>query len=181
MKAQRNLAEVFNGLFSPQSEDTVSRYALDEAIDFWLKTKRGTIDLTSYQRYEEYINNFREFLKDRYPALRFVDEITPECVKDFMNYGIEVKKLSTKTVNSARQALSNLFETLIQYEKFARNPAARVNLLKMVKKQKRRCLSNDELRLIFAQARQENDGVFWESIFVTFYITGMRRDELRTL
>lgn len=170
-------------IFSLMAEKPTYRISFEQGIDFWLRTKKGSIDDTSYIRYQAYMKNFTEFLNVTYPKLRYFDEVEPEHIKEFMIYRLNKQGRATKTVNSERQALYNLFYVLIDNNKIPEvNPVAKVKPLKIIKVQKRRCLSDEELYRFFEGAKAETqDGVDWHGIYLTLYITGMRRDEVRKL
>ena len=89
---------------------------------------------------------------------------------------------ATKTVKLERNSLYNLFATLIDHKKMPDfNPAAKAKKLKVIPVQKRRCLSGDELYKIFEQAKKEKGGTNWYALFLTIFIGGFRRDEVRKM
>lgn len=181
--ARLSLLKMPQQVFSLMSEKPTYRVSFEQGIDFWLRAKKGSIDETSYIRYEGYMKNFTAFLDIAYPKLRYFDEIEPEHIKGFMIYRLNEQGRATKTVNSERQALYNLFSVLIDNNKIPEiNPVSKVTPLKVIKVQKRRCLSDEELYRFFEGAKAEiQDGVDWYGVYLTLYITGMRRDEVRKL
>lgn len=182
-EARLKLRQLPEQILSQMLEKPTYRVTLEQGVDFWLKAKKGSIDDTSYIRYESYMKNFIGFLDMAYPKLRYFDEIEPEHIKEFMIYRLNEQGRATKTVNSERQALYNLFYVLIDNNKIPEiNPVSKVSPLKIIKVQKRRCLSDEELHLFLEGARAETkEGIDWYAIYLTLYITGMRRDEVRKL
>ena len=158
---------------------TTYKVTIEQGIDFWLKHKKGSIDESSYQSYENHINNFRTFLNSKHPDVNFITELLPEHIKEFMNFRINEGR-ATKTVNLERNSLFNLFFTLIDHKKIPDlNPVAKTKRLKVKQVQNRRCLSDEELYKFFEGAKEA--GANWYAIFFTLYIGGFRRDEVRTM
>lgn len=181
-EAKFKRADMIKQLFSDLSGNPTYRITFEQGVDFWLKIKKDSIDETSYARYSSHMDNFLEFIKTKRTNLRHFDEIRPEHIKEFMDYRLNEKRRATKTVNSERTALNNLFTVLIDYNKIPEiNPVAKVKPFKVIKVQKRRCLTDDELSKFFDGAKAESGSINWYGIYFTLYITGMRRDEVRNL
>ncbi|MCX5698178.1 MAG: phage integrase N-terminal SAM-like domain-containing protein, partial [Candidatus Omnitrophica bacterium] len=177
-EAKLKRADMIKQLFSDLSGRPTYRITFEQGIEFWLKIKKGSIDETSYVRYSSHMDNFLEFIKTKRTNLRHFDEIRPEHIKEFMDYRLNEKRRATKTVNSERTALNNLFSVLIENKKIPEiNPVIKVKPFKVIKVQKRRCLTDDELSKFFDGAKAESGSINWYGIYFTLYITGMRRDE----
>jgi len=169
-------------LFSAASEQPTYRIEIGQGIDFWLSSKKGRIDDSSYLRYRGCMDNFRNFLSLRRPDLKYFDEVLPEYIREFMEYRLSEKHRATKTVNVERMAINNLFSVLIEHNKIpADNPVTKIKPFKVIKVQKRRCLSDDELVKFLEGAKVESGNIDWYAIYFTLYVTGMRRDEVRKL
>lgn len=180
-EARKKRNEIEKQIFSAVSDTPNYRVEIDKGIDFWLKYKKGRIDESSFIRYEVYVDNFKEFLKAVYPNLQYLDEIQPRHIEEFMQYRLAQGK-ATKTINSEKQALFNLFEILINNKKISGgNPAAKVTALKNIKVQKRRALTEDELYKFFEGVKAESKEINWFGIYWTLYVCGFRRDEVRTM
>lgn len=180
-RAKRN--EIERQIFSAASDTPTYRVTFEQGINFWLNSKKGSIDETSHDRYRGYMDNFLEFLKAKRPDFGYLDQLNPEDINAFIDYRIEEKGRATKTVNSERQALYNLFFTLINHNKMTGvNPVDKAKRIKIIKVQKRRALSDKELGKFFEGAKVESSrGINWYGVYLTLYITGMRRDEIRKL
>lgn len=174
--------EMVSQLFSTASDQPTYRVEIKQGIDFWLNSKKGSIDETSYVRYGGHMDNFLEFINTKRPNLKYFDEIRPEHIKEFMDYRLNEKGRATKTINSERMALNNLFSVLIEHNKIPEtNPVAKVKPFKVIKVQKRRCLTDEELFKFLEAAKEESKDINWYAIYLTLYITGMRRDEVRKM
>ena len=181
-EARRKRNDIEKQIFSAVDDNPTYRVTFEQGINFWLNNKKGSIDDTSYVRYKGYMANFIEFLKTKRPDLRYFDQVKSEDIKAFIDYRINEKERATKTVNSERMALHNLFSILIDYNKVAGvNPVTKVKPLKVIKVQKRRSLTDEELSKFLNGAKAESKDVNWYAIFLTLYITGMRRDEVRKM
>jgi integrase len=169
-------------LFSAASEQPTYRVEIGQGIDFWLSSKKGRIDESSYLRYRGCMDNFRNFLSLKRPDLKYFDEVLPEYIREFMEYRLSEKHRATKTINVERMALNNLFSVLIEHNKIpADNPVTKIKAFKVIKIQKRRCLSDDELVKFLEGAKVESGSIDWYAMYFTLYVTGMRRDEVRKL
>ncbi|MFA5156819.1 MAG: site-specific integrase [Candidatus Omnitrophota bacterium] len=181
-EARKKRNDIERQIFSAVSGDPSYRVSLEHGIGFWLKIKKGSIDDTSYDRYRGCLDNFLDYIKAKRSDLQYFDQIKAEDIKAFMDYRIEEKGRATKTVNSERLALYNLFLTLIKHKKIeGSNPVENVDPLKMIKVQKRHALSDEELLKFLEGAKAESGAINWYAIFLTLYITGMRRDEVRKM
>ncbi|HAZ10802.1 MAG TPA: hypothetical protein DCY56_06835 [Candidatus Omnitrophica bacterium] len=181
-EARLKLLKMPEQIFSSMTDKPTYRVTFEQGIDFWLRTKKGSIDDTSYIRYNGYMKNFKEFLSVKRSNLKYFDEIQSEHIKEFMDYRINEKKRATKTVNSERMALYNLFSILIEHNKISGiNPVSKIRSLKIIKVQKRRCLSDEELAKFLEGAKAESRDINWYAIYLTLYICGFRRDEVRKM
>lgn len=180
-EARKKRNDIEKQIFSVVSENPTYRVEIDQGINLWLKYKKGRIDESSSIRYTIYADNFKKFLKVKYPGLQYFDEIQPKHIEAFMQYRLSQGK-ATKTINSERQALFNLFALLINNNKIPEgNPVARVTPFKIIKVQKRRALSDDELYKFFEGAKAESNEINWYGIYWTLYVCGFRRDEVRKM
>lgn len=179
-EARLRLFKMPEQIFSDVSEKPSYRVTFEQGIDFWLRCKEGVIDKASLDRFKTYMANIRDFLNNKYPKLKYFDEIDPELVKDFMLYRLNEQKRAAKTINSEKQALGNLFKILIEHNKLPDlNPVDKVNNLKKQPVRIGRCIPDDELVKFFNGARADSKNIDWYAIYWTLYITGMRRDEVR--
>ncbi len=180
-EAQMKLLDMTKQIVSGISGSSSYVVTIEQGIAFWLKCKSGSIDESSYQRYENHMKNFRTFLATEYPQLTYIAEIKTDHINGFMDSRLQDGR-STKTAKLERNSVYNLFVTLIDHKKIPDfNPVAKSKKIKVQSVQKRRSLSDDELSKIFEQAQKENKGIYWYAIFLTLYIGGLRRDEVRKM
>lgn len=181
-EAKRKLSE-FNQMYSSlKNSPTVTyRITVNQGIEAWLETKRTELaNKNTPKRYEEIMNNFKEFIKVKYPSLTYLDILGQEHFEEFKEYRRNVKKKSPKTINFELDMLSNLFKCL-KTKKYANsNPVEDVKRLQEPYKEER-WFSKKEVEQIFEHSKSEHKKIRWYEIFATFYYTGMRRNELRFL
>jgi integrase len=178
-EARLKLLEMTKQVISNITGATAYKVTIEQGVDFWLKHKKGSIDDTSYRSYENHINNFKIFLSRKFPEVKFITELLPEHIKEFMDFRISEGR-ATKTVNLERNSLFNLFFTLIDNKKIPDfNPVAKTKRFKVKQVQNRRCLSEEELYTFFEGAKKAGDN--WYAVFWTLYIGGFRRSEVRTM
>lgn len=120
-------------------------------------------------RYKAIINNFVQFLNDR--KISEYKDVTPDRARDFIDTLIAQKR-SASTISKHRQILINFFDWSIAKSYCSESP---MGLIKNPKREIKppRFFSKDELKKIFAEAKQPYD-----DIFKFLYLTGLRIGEL---
>lgn len=126
--AQRKLTELSLGHFNIQSysEKTIT---LEEMIKGFLSSKRNHIRASSLKRYQNYLDKFKEYMKEYFPApLNNVREIKTNYIEECFNHLLENevtngKKWEPKTVNGLREVLIQLLNYGIKQSYISSNPA----------------------------------------------------------
>lgn len=180
-EVKRNLPE-FNRMYAGLKRQSFSyRITVVQGIESWLEQKRTELsNKNTVIRYEEIMNNFREFLKEKFPALEYMDELTQKHFEEFKEYRKNIKGKQEKTINFELDMLSNLFKRLMEKDYLNYNPLSRVKRLQEPYKEER-WFTEEEVRKILETAKSEKTKINWYVIFATYYYTGMRKKELMFL
>jgi integrase len=157
------------------------RISVSQGIQSWLEQKRTELsNKNTVARYEEIMNNFAEFLKDKFLVLEYMDELAQKHFEEFKEYRKNVKGKKERTVNFELDMLSNLFKRLMEKDYLNYNPLSKVKRLQEPYKEER-WFTEEEIRKIFEIAKSERTRINWYVIFATYYYTGMRKRELMSL
>ncbi|PIQ90910.1 MAG: hypothetical protein COV71_02100 [Candidatus Omnitrophica bacterium CG11_big_fil_rev_8_21_14_0_20_41_12] len=180
-EVKRNLPE-FNRMYAGLKRQSFSyRITVSQGVQSWLEQKRTELsNKKTVARYEEIMNNFAEFLKDKFPALEYMDELAQKHFEEFKEYRKNVKGKKERTVNFELDMLSNLFKRLMEKDYLNYNPLSKVKRLQEPFKEER-WFTEEEIRKIFEIAKSERTRINWYVIFATYYYTGMRKRELMSL
>ncbi len=168
-------------IMSDMSEAVSYRITVEQGIEFWLEHKRDTIQSRSLDRYRTDCHHLLDFMKVQYPGFKYFDETQKgdDFALQYRRYRLE-KGRATKTVQDEEDTLSNLYKFLAKKKKiYPRNPFSELDPIAIEPVQKRRALSKDELKKFFIGAAEVNDGTDWYGLYLTNYLTSMRRNELR--
>jgi len=189
-QATMKLAELHNQYLNILYDTPAERIEIEQAIDFYLRQKKG-LEANSLLRYQNYKENIREFLKLRHPEFRYIDQIKLEHIQEYMDYRKAAGK-ANKTINSETDFLHGVWEVLIKHGKIQEfdlatkrrnSPTELLERLPREPKQKRRVIPPNEATKLLegAIAQGKRDNVDWYGIFLTYYIAGCRRDEVRKM
>ncbi len=180
-EVKRNLPE-FNRMYAGLKGQSFSyRISIAQGIQSWLEQKKAELsNKNTIIRYEEIMDNFKEFIKDKFPALGYMDELTQKHFEEFKEYRKNIKGRQEKTINLELDMLSNLFKRLMDKDYLSCNPLTKVKRLQEPYKEER-WFTEDEVRKIFEAAKSGQTRINWYAIFATYYYTGMRKKELMFL
>jgi integrase len=180
-EVKRNLPE-FNRMYAGLKRQVFSyRITVSQAVQSWLEQKKTELsNKNTVARYEEIMNNFTEFLKDKFSALEYMDELAQKHFEEFKEYRKNIKGKKERTVNFELDMLSNLFKRLMEKDYLNYNPLSKVKRLQEPYKEER-WFTEEEIRKIFEIAKSEKTRINWYAIFATYYYTGMRKRELMFL
>ena len=180
-EVKRNLPE-FNRMYAGLKRQTFSyRITITQGIESWLEQKRTELsNKKTIVRYQEIMSNFVEFLRDKFPALEYMDELAQKHFEEFKEYRKNVKSKKEKTINFELDMLSNLFRRLMDKDYLNFNPLSRVRRLQEPYKEER-WFTQDEVLKILEAAKRDKTRINWHAVFATYYYTGMRKRELMTL
>jgi len=181
-EAKGKLSE-FNQMYSSlKSPSTITyRVTVNQGIEAWLEQKRTELaNKDTVKRYEQIMNNFKEFLREKHSSITYLDILGQEHFEEFKEYRRNVKEKEPKTINFELDMLSNLFKCLKTKRYASSNPAEEVKRLQEPYKEER-WYSEEEVKQILEYFKSRHKKIKWYEIFATFYYTGMRRNELRFL
>ena len=180
-EVRKNLPE-FNRMYAGLKRQAFSyRITVAQGIQSWLEQKKTELsNKKTVIRYGEIMNNFTEFLKDKFPALEYTDELAQKHFEEFKEYRKNIKGRQEKTINFELDMLSNMFKRLIDKDYLNYNPLTKVKRLQEPYKEER-WFTEEEVRKIFEAAKSEKTRINWHAIFATYYYTGMRKKELMFL
>jgi integrase len=180
-EVRRNLPE-FNRMYAGLKRQVFSyRITVSQGIQSWLEQKKTELsNKNTIIRYEEIMNNFAEFLKDKFPALEYMDELAQKHFEEFKEYRKNIKGKKERTVNLELDMLSNLFRRLIEKDYLNNNPLLKVKRLQEPYKEER-WFTQEEVLKILEAAKSEKTRINWYVIFAAYYYTGMRKRELMFL
>ena len=180
-EVRKNLPE-FNRMYAGFKRQAFSyRITVAQGIQSWLEQKKTELsNKKTVIRYGEIMNNFTEFLKDKFPDLEYMDELAQKHFEEFKEYRKNIKGRQEKTINFELDMLSNMFKRLIDKDYLNYNPLTKVKRLQEPYKEER-WFTEEEVRKIFEAAKSEKTRINWHAIFATYYYTGMRKKELMFL
>ncbi|MFH1127878.1 MAG: tyrosine-type recombinase/integrase [Candidatus Omnitrophota bacterium] len=180
-EVKRNLPE-FNRMYAGLKRQVFSyRITVVQGIQAWLEQKKTELsNKNTVARYEEIMNNFAEFLKDKFLALEYMDELAQKHFEEFKEYRKNIKGKKERTVNFELDMLSNLFKRLMEKDYLNYNPLSKVKRLQEPYKEER-WFTEEEIRKIFEIAKSDKTRINWYAIFAAYYYTGMRKRELMSL
>ena len=181
-EAKRKLPE-FNQMYGNLKSPVAITYrvTINQAIEAWFETKRTELaNKNTFKRYEVHMNNFKEFLRERYSAITYLDVLGQEHFEEFKEYRKNVKNKAPGTVNGELASLGNLFECMKKKKYANSNPVEDVKRIQEPYKEER-WFSVEEVNQIFDYCKTLHRRIPWYTIFATYYYTGMRRNELRFL
>ena len=180
-EAENNYRDYVAQLYSNKSYQPNYRATIVQAMDYYLNYKEKRLYPTSFRRYKISIDNFKHFLRQQYPSLRYIDEIEPEHIKEFMEYRVD-RGIKRSTVNQDKEKIYNFFKVLISHKKLIKeNPVVSVEAFKSEEMSNPNPLTAQQINRILEIAKTHGRKIDWYPIFIAFYYTGMRRNELRFL
>lgn len=173
----RSLTELKNKLaeavYDNQKEHSlVQNISLDQWFEKWMDIyKRDTVRPNTIRHYAE---TYRLKIKPKIGKMKLKD--IKNChVKELLN-GIKRNGYSTEVQIKVRNILADMFDKAIQNDYANKNPAKGIKICKDKDKEVR-ALSTDEQVAFFECSK----GTFYDNLFVTAVMTGMRIGELAGL
>jgi len=177
---KKKIAEYESRASSPSPQRTMFA---DFAVS-WLKSKKGSIELSTWENYENCtINHIVPYFKKKKLA---VDEVTPKHIRDYYTYKttggrLDGKKggLSHATIQKHSSVLKLIFDDALILEEVTRNPALAVKLQKNVEDNK-----EDFSDAVFLNVEEANvvinafEGEVLQPIVYVCLYYGLRRSEV---
>jgi len=153
----------------------MQRHSVRSWCETWLEAKKVEAEESTRARYAPIIEHFLEFLgaeADRDIAILHVSH-----VKRFRDREAELR--SKATANLSLKVLRICLGEGVKQEVLTVNPAARVDVLKVTKKSRRRAFTQTELKRILAAC---GDDVEWRGLVLFgYYFGGQRLGDLSRL
>jgi len=153
-KAQLKLMDMMKQKISSLSDEPTYKVTFEQGIQFWKKSKKNTITDSSFNRYDTYLINFSDFLKEKYPHLKYFDETQKDdnFAIDFRDYRLAQGR-ATKTIKGEEETIAGVYKLLIKKRKIPNiNPFEDLESLAVVLVQERRVIPKDELKKFFEGA-----------------------------
>ncbi len=169
---------------------------IERFLDRFLEHSAANHQPKTTTRYKAVIDHFRVFLKDKYPALGFVSQMTPEVIDrykvarkkawvnpngDEVTSDEDVKGYTRKgarahTINFEVGVLRTIFNLAIKWGYLKENPTSEAKKLKVNDAKPVRFLAVEECHRLLEASPDD-----LRSIFFTFLNSGMRKAELENL
>jgi site-specific recombinase XerD len=161
-----------NELGFEQKDGTFQKLFLD--FDAYCKTNLAP---STHKRYNAIISNFKRFLRESYPHLEKISQVTPKVFEDYKAFRKSPdENAHSRTINAEIVVLRMMFRLAIQWGYAKENPTDGVSRLRIPKANAPRFLSEDECKKLLEASDQ-----WLYPIFFTFLSTGMRKSELENL
>lgn len=181
-EAQLGLNELMSQKLNKQSDTYKYSITLKQAKSYYLQQKanRG-ISEKSVIRYREYIDNFLTFLSDKRSSYKEPSEVDKRDIEGFMHYE-KTRGLAPSTINEQITFISDLYETLIDNDYLEKNPVRkRKHKIRANRTKPPVTFSEKEVNAILEHTKGLHLNINWFEFYLTAYLTGLRRNELREL
>jgi integrase len=142
-----------------------------EFFDSQTRRDTGPDTLINYSRH---YSKFQDWLKDKYPDIKYLKDITPAIASKFAVY-IKTCDFSKNTINKYNGFLKLFFNVLIKDEKLDNNPFQEIQRLKQ-KSNSRKELTKEQVYTLLTTATGE-----LALLIGMGYFTGLRRGDCCTL
>ncbi len=181
-KAQAILQEL---LVQYEGHNTITNYAempFADYCDCWLKGKKESIEITTYQGYEIRISHIKDFFSARKTIL---SKVTPRDIKEFYEYllrdGNKAKYkssngLSQRTLKEIALLLKAILREAVYLGDITRNPAEKIP----IPKKKQECvkqeifIDKDDMNILLVEIK----GHILEELIIVTLFYGLRRSEV---
>jgi len=168
-QVERLKREIEVELEKPRLGIPIQTLTLTEAARRFLEARKVEKSLKTFDKDRFVLKILLVWIKDNYPRVQKLDEVTPRILEDYKIYRLKLGK-APATVKKDLEILNFFFNWSIRMDYATTNP-----LIKVVKprpyKKVPRVFTADELKLIFADAGDRRD--FYEVL----YRSGFRLDE----
>jgi len=148
---------------------------LEKLFQEYLKYSKTNHSPATIKRYRAIIDNFKSFLKYKYPTVNKISHLNHKIFEDYKDYR-KKQKAVPKTINIELQTLKSIFTLAIKREYTKENPLTTVSKFRIIEKKEPRFLSEEECGKLLS-----NSNEWLYPIFYTFIHTGMRKQELMNL
>jgi len=157
------------------NEGTIFKMKLEEAFSAY-KERRKTrvVSEGTYKEYERLWNNFVSWLKEEYPEIKFLNEITVDVAEKYLASEWE-RKISERTYNERIKKFRAMFSALSKKAGLFQNVWKSVDKMTEFTISKKP-LTPEQLTDLFKVAKGE-----MKTLFIIGLYTGLRRGDASTL
>lgn len=173
LKLQTRITQSLNQ--SPARKDALIPAFLDEFVAH----KSKEVSPAWLQIYRTWGNNFVKFLKQHYPEIRYISQITRKSVDDYITWlkdGGLGHPLKQETLNKNLFFVKSLLYRAVDWSYLEFNPAARIKKIPVTDARPPRELTKEEFRGIIAKAEEP-----FKTLFLAYVGTGLRKTALLNL
>ena len=170
--------------------------AVEKLLEKYLDYSRINHAPSTTVRFSSVIENLREFLRQKYPRVTHLSQLTPEIIERYKMHRRDAmvnpngrriesdeditehtrKGVRSRTVNFELKVLTNIFNVAINWGYIKENPTKKVKRLKVTDGSPVRFLTEKECQKLLVACP---DDLYL--IYFTFLNTGMRKSELENL
>jgi integrase len=156
--------------------------SLAALIDEFLSTKGNTVRATTQHRYRNYLDPLRAYFKKAFPtATSDVRLIETKYLRKFIDDSVKgeagtTRAWSRRTANDAVNIIRSLFKFAVESEYLTRNPATRLEMLRVASTGRPDYYTDDELQAIWKKVDKH-----WLDALKFIALTGLRKAELINL
>jgi len=118
------------------------KMGLEEAFIFAMKLKKSTLNQTSYRGLNNRIDNFLKWMKEHYPVIIHIEDLSKKIVTSFLNYQLE--KTSPRNRNNYRTDLSSVVQMLEDNEIIIVNYVKKIPTIKSIPTRNKTYSSNQQ-------------------------------------
>jgi integrase len=169
-------SKLLHGHFNLLPHISSNRISLSSLIDEFLDFKKYSIRSTSYKRYENYFNKFREVFHILFPEIETdISLIKSNYIKRCMDYIVK-EGWGRKTANGMRELVSSMFNYAMEEGYIEKNPVRQTSNYYIPQKGKVIFYSREQLDIIWNEINP-----FWIDHIRFMLHTGLRKGEMINL
>lgn len=160
-------------------EQAIAKYEIIKSNTTQERTLKN--NLVRLERFVWFMTDIKKY--------KHVDEVMKEDINEFTKHFMrphyykdqKEEALAGKTINSLIHMLNDLYELLMDDEYVEKNPIRKKRHLVNSIPNPLDVLSHEEALAILEVSKKKNKRVDWYAVYLTYLITGFRRDEVRKL
>jgi integrase len=165
-----------------QLSATKKSVSLSGLIDEFLAAKENTVRATTQHRYKNYLDPLRAYFNKSFPSvtgdIRLIEtKYLRKFIDDSLRGGAGTGRAwSRRTANDAINIIRSLFKFAVESEYLVRNPASKLEMLRIASTGRPDFYTEDELQAIW-----KNVDSHWVDALKFISLTGLRKAELINL
>jgi integrase len=165
-----------------QLNSTSKSVSLSDLIDEFLAAKENTVRATTRHRYRNYLDPLRTYFSKSFPTatgdLRLIET---KYLRKFIDDSLKgeagtTRAWSRRTVNDAINIIRSIFKFAVDSEYLTRNPASKLEMLRIATTGRPDYYTDDELQAIWKTVDSH-----WVDALKFISLTGLRKAELINL